>query len=73
VVQVQVRMPEKSVREIDKWIAEGRFVSRSDAIKTIVAIHQELQHTREFYKLLLERSKEAKEKPEILLPLEEVG
>lgn len=72
-VQVQVRMPEKSVREIDKWIAEGRFASRSDAIKTIVAIHQELQHTREFYKLLVERSKEAKEKPEILLPLEDVG
>jgi len=72
-VQVQVRMPEKTVREIDKWIAEGRFASRSDAIKTIVAMHEERERTREFYKLLLERSREAKEKPEILLPLEEVG
>jgi len=73
VVQVQVRMPEKSVQQIDKWVADGRFASRSDAIKTIVAMHQEREHTREFYKLLLERSREAKEKPEILLPLEEVS
>lgn len=72
-VQVQVRMPEKTVRQIDKWIAEGRFASRSDAIKTIVAMHEERERTREFYKLLLERSREAKEKPEILLPLEEVS
>jgi len=66
-------MPEKSVQEIDKWVSEGRFASRSDAIKTIVAMHQERERTREFYKLLLERSREAKEKPEILLSLEEVS
>lgn len=72
-VQVQVRMPEKSVQEIDRWVAEGRFASRSEAIKTIVAMHQERERTREFYKLLLERSREAKEKPEILLSLEEVS
>lgn len=72
-VQVQVRMPEKSVQEIDRWVSEGRFASRSDAIKTIVAMHQERERTREFYKLLLERSREAKEKPEILLSLEEVS
>ena len=72
-VQVQVRMPEKSVQEIDKWVADGRFASRSDAIRTIVAMHQEREHTKEFYNLLLERSREAKEKPETLLPLEEVS
>ena len=72
-VQVQVRMPEKSVKEIDRWVADGRFESRSDAIKTIVAMHQERERTREFYKLLLERSREAREKPEILLSLEEVS
>ena len=70
--QVQVRMPEKLVREIDKWVAEGRFKSRSDAIKTIVALYEERERTREFYKMLVERSKEAKEKPEILVPLEEI-
>ncbi len=72
-VQVQVRMPEESVREIDKWVAEGRFASRSEAIKTIVALHQERERTREFYKLLLKRSTEAREKSEILLSLEEVS
>jgi len=58
-------------RPIHKWVAEGRFASRSEAIKTIVAMHQERERTREFYKLLLERSGEAREKPEILLSLEE--
>ena len=71
--QVQVRMPEKLVKEIDKWVAEGRFKSRSDAIKTIVALYEERERTREFYKMLVERSKEAKEKPEILVPLEDVS
>jgi len=70
--QVQVRMPEKLVKEIDKWVAEGRFKSRSDAIKTIVALYEERERTREFYEMLVERSKEAKEKPEILVPLEEI-
>ena len=70
--QVQVRMPEKTVNDIDRWIAEGRFASRSDAIKTIVALHHERERARRFYKLLLKRSKEVREKPEILVPLEEV-
>ncbi|HIE19126.1 TPA: ribbon-helix-helix protein, CopG family [Candidatus Bathyarchaeota archaeon] len=70
--QVQVRMPEKLIKEIDRWIAEGRFRSRSDAIKTIVAIYEERERTREFYKMLVERSKEAEEKPDILVPLEEI-
>jgi len=70
--QVQVRMPEKTVSDIDRWIAEGRFASRSDAIKTIVALYQERERTRRFYELLLKRSKEVREKPEILVPLEEV-
>lgn len=71
--QVQVRMPEKLIKEIDNWISEGRFKSRSEAIKTIVALYEERERTREFYTMLVERSKDAKEKPETLLPLEEVG
>lgn len=70
--QVQVRMPEKLLEEIDKWVAEGRFKSRSDAIKTIVALYEERERTRDFYKMLVERSREAKEKPEVLIPLEEI-
>ncbi len=71
-VQVQLRMPEDVVKEIDRWIAKGKFKSRSDAIKTIVSLYEERERTREFYRMLVERSKEAKEKPEILVPLEEI-
>ena len=70
--QVQVRMPGKLVEEIDRWVSEGRFKSRSDAIKTIIALYEEKERTREFYKMLTERGKEAEEKPETLIPLEEI-
>jgi Arc/MetJ-type ribon-helix-helix transcriptional regulator len=68
-VQVQVRMPEKIVREIDKWVAEGRFASRSEAVKTIVALYEERERTRQFYEMLLRRSSEVKEKPKTLVAL----
>jgi len=70
--QVQLRLPEKMVKEIDRWVAEGRFKSRSDAIKTILSIYQEREKTREFYRMLLKRSEEAKKHPETLIPLEEL-
>jgi len=66
-------MPEEMVEQIDRWISEGRFKSRSEAVKMIVAMHQERERTREFYKMLVERSREAKERPEILIFLEDVG
>jgi len=76
-VQVQVRIPGKLVEEIDRWVAEGRFRSRSDAIKTILALYHEREQTRRlqtrrFYETLIERSREAKEKPEILVGLEDI-
>jgi len=71
-VQVQVRIPDKLVEEIDKWVAEGRFRSRSDAIKTIIALYHERERTRRFYEMLDERNKEAKEKPDVLVRLEEI-
>lgn len=70
--QVQVRIPEKLLDEIDRWVAEGRFASRSDAIRSIVTIHQERERTRKFYEMLLERSKEAKDKPQTLLTLDQI-
>jgi Arc/MetJ-type ribon-helix-helix transcriptional regulator len=70
--QVQVRIPEKLLEEIDNWVAEGRFKSRSDAVKTIIALYEEREKTREFYRMLENRAKEAEEKPEILIPLEEI-
>lgn len=69
--QVQLRLPEKLIEQIDAWVAEGKFKSRSDAIKSIIILYEEREKTRAFYKLLLERSKEAKEHPETLVPLEE--
>ncbi len=65
-VQVQVRMPEKLVETIDKWIEEGRFSSRSEAIKMVIAMYQESEKTKAFYNMLMQRSREAKERPETL-------
>jgi len=70
--QVQLRLPRKLVEVIDTWIAEGRFKSRSDAIKTIISLYEEREKTREFYKMLVKRSQEAKKHPEMLIPLEEL-
>jgi Arc/MetJ-type ribon-helix-helix transcriptional regulator len=67
--QVQLRLPQKTIEEIDQWIKEGRFKSRSDAIRTILNYYQEREKTREFYKLLTKGSKEAKEHPETLIPI----
>jgi hypothetical protein len=43
----------------------------SDAIKTIVALYEEKEKTREFYKMLNERSREAEERPDTLIPIED--
>ena len=67
-----MRIPEESISEIDKWVSEGKFKSRSDAIRTILALYQEREKTREFYKMLVERSNEVKENPEMLIPLEDL-
>ena len=69
--QVQLRLPEKTLEEIDRWVAEGKFKSRSDAIKTIISLYEEREKTREFYQMLLKRSQEAKEHHEELVSLEE--
>jgi len=71
-MQNKIRAPKEIVEELDKWVKEGRFKRRSDAIKTIISLYEERERTREFYKMLVERSKEANEKPEILIPLEEI-
>ena len=68
--QVQLRIPEQTVKEIDGWVEEGKFRSRSDAVKTIISLYEEKVKTMEFFKMLMKRSKEADERPEILIPLE---
>jgi Arc/MetJ-type ribon-helix-helix transcriptional regulator len=66
--QVQLRLPEKTVEEIDRWVAEGKFKSRSDAIKTIISLYEEREKTREFYKMLLKVAKKPKNTPKSLFP-----
>lgn len=48
----------------------GRFKSRSDAIKTIIAFYEEREKTRKFLKMLVRRSDEVKKHPELLVLLE---
>ena len=72
-VQVQLRIPEQTVKEIDEWVEEGKFKSRSDAVKTIIALYEEKVRTMEFFKMLMKRGKEAEENPQILIPLDEKG
>ncbi len=72
VVQVQLRVSEETVKELDGWIESGKFKSRSDAIKTILALYEEKEKTRTFYKTLIERSDEVKENPEMLIPFEDI-
>ena len=72
-VQVQLRIPEQTVKEIDEWVEEGKFRSRSDAVKTIIAIYEEKIKTMEFFRMLMKRSKETEDKPEMLIPLDDVN
>jgi Arc/MetJ-type ribon-helix-helix transcriptional regulator len=69
--QVQLRLPEELVEEIDSWVKSGRFRSRSDAIKSMIEIYNERERTREFLKMLDTRSREAEDSPDKLVPLEE--
>jgi Arc/MetJ-type ribon-helix-helix transcriptional regulator len=70
--QVQLRLSQKTLQEIDRWVAEGRFKSRSDAIKTIISFYEEREKTRKFYDMLLKRSEEARRHPESLVSAEEL-
>ena len=70
--QVQLRLPQKTLEEIDNWVAEGRFKNRSDAIKSIINYYQEREKTCDFFNLLIKRSEEAKQHPETLIPIEEL-
>jgi Arc/MetJ-type ribon-helix-helix transcriptional regulator len=70
--QVQLRLPQKTIEEIDKWVAEGRFKNRSDAIKSIITYYEEREKTCAFFNMLIKRSEEAKLHPESLVPIEEL-
>jgi Arc/MetJ-type ribon-helix-helix transcriptional regulator len=69
-ISVNVRIPEEMIKSIDGWVKQGRFSSRSDAIKMMVALYEEKEKTRKFLVMLESRSREAREHPEILIPVE---
>ncbi len=69
-IPVNVRLPKSLITPIDTWVKEGRFASRSDAIKTMIAFYEEKEKTRRFGAMLIERSHEARNKPDILVPLD---
>jgi Arc/MetJ-type ribon-helix-helix transcriptional regulator len=69
--QVQLRLPEKTLEQIDQWVSEGKFKNRSDAIKTIINLYEEKEKTRQFYQMLHNHSQEAKTHPEKLVPIED--
>ena len=70
--QVQLRLPQKTIEEIDKWVAEGRFKNRSDAIKSIITYYEEREKTISFFNMLMKRSEEAKKHPENLVKIEDI-
>lgn len=68
--QVQVRVADKMIKTLDEWVEEGKFKSRSDAIRSVLQQYEEKEKTRKFYKMLVKRSEEAEENPEDIIPLE---
>ena len=69
-IPVNVRLPEKLIEPIDDWVKQGRFASRSDAIKSMVFFFEERERTRDFLGMLDERSREARENPEDLIDID---
>jgi Arc/MetJ-type ribon-helix-helix transcriptional regulator len=65
-------MPDEAVEKIDKMVDQGVFKNRSDAIKSMIEYYQEREKTMNFLKMIVDRSKEAGEKPEILISIDDV-
>ena len=70
--QVQLRLSRETLEKIDRWVSEGKFKSRSDAVSTIMSFYEERERRREFLEMLMKRSEEAKKHPESLVSLKQV-
>jgi Predicted transcriptional regulators containing the CopG/Arc/MetJ DNA-binding domain len=68
--QIQVRVPDELVKQIDEWVNKKRFKSRSDAIREILTLYEEREKTRNFYLMLMQREKEIDEDPDLLISLD---
>jgi len=69
-VQVQLRVPEQVIKEIDEMVKKNKFRSRSDAIKTMISFYQEREKTKKFYEMLAKIEEETEKHPEMLVKLE---
>jgi Arc/MetJ-type ribon-helix-helix transcriptional regulator len=65
-------MPDQIVKELDQWVEEGKFKSRSDAVKTILALYEERVKTMEFFKMLAKRSKDYDDNPKTFIPIDDI-
>jgi Arc/MetJ-type ribon-helix-helix transcriptional regulator len=70
--QVQLRLSRETLEKIDRWVLKGKFKSRSDAVTTIIGFYEEQERTREYLKMLMKRSEQARKHHESLVSLEEV-
>lgn len=70
--QVQPRLSRETLEKIDRWVLKGKFKSRSDAVTTIIGLYEEQERTREYLKMLMKRSEQARKHHESLVSLEEV-
>ena len=70
-IPVNVRLPAKLIEPIDKWVDDGRFASRSDAIKTMIRFYEERERTAQFLQMLDKRGREARRDPDELVPLQD--
>jgi len=59
-VNVQVRLPEQTVKTIDKEVDNDVFSSRSDAIRTIVEFYEYEKKRMKFFDMLEKRAEEIK-------------
>lgn len=71
-VSIQLRVPRSTVKTIDGLIHEGRFKSRSDAIKSMIYAFEEKERTRKFLEIIAQRSQEARENPKKLISLRDL-
>jgi Arc/MetJ-type ribon-helix-helix transcriptional regulator len=71
-VQVQLRLPEEDIELLDRWVKEGKYKSRSEALRAILTFYKEREKTMDFYRMLVARDRETLEDSSLLVPLDEV-
>jgi Arc/MetJ-type ribon-helix-helix transcriptional regulator len=64
--KVQLRLSRRTLEITDRWVDDGKFKSRSDAMKPVIRFYEEREETRELLKMLMKHSQEARENPKEL-------